>query len=609
MSNIPSIDPRLFLLRRLDRPPLDRRSRTRPTVGPRMLVPEATRRDLTPPIESRLMRMTHGSIRAVMVVVVLAAERGGVVNIDEFEEISSFSPTGNTGSFYISPRVEPVKRKTPKDSVITLLRKDKGHIRHWPDFLSYRIDRSYPRVFVSDFYIPLEDHSPEPPSDSNKKKDSSHKKKDLTPLKKKSEPVRSQAREAPVVKFNLDVVDSDEELELPEAAPVVETEGLRPEKAPINHGRGKGTMTGGLFADSRRAEAARLEREKQKEALRRTQKEEEKRKKGEAEAKKKKRPEEERRTTKPALEKKRSAQEALGSGDRVEKMLAGYNFLSDAWYASDQKNRNLNTQNGELVSESNRSKEARCKAEQEVTKLKDLLNHSEQMNGDLIAKEDVLNSKVAALTSALAEAEEIKKKEMSRVEDEVAELKSSSKDAVARAVGEAKRRAKDKLRRSLEIMEERSRAQTEVDRLASLANQVVGTIRRMDKAAKDEAPIDAAKKEKLKARLVTCNAEADKIVHPPLPVDSSDDEEVEPRRNVALDISLSDSSDDEAERTEVEGVAEPDGAEKAVATDATYAADVADVADAVDGATGEPIAPLFSQPDANLEEREPEVAS
>ncbi|KFK40862.1 hypothetical protein AALP_AA2G051300 [Arabis alpina] len=83
-------------------------------------------------------------------------------------------------------------------------------------------------------------------------------------------------------------------------------------------------------------------------------------------------------------------------------MFASYNFLSDAWYASDQKNRKLNTQIGELVAELNRSLEARRNAELEVD----------------------------ALTSALAEAEEIKRKEVSRVEGEVAELNSSSKDAV-----------------------------------------------------------------------------------------------------------------------------------------------------------------------------------
>ncbi|KFK26054.1 hypothetical protein AALP_AA8G197200 [Arabis alpina] len=144
-----------------------------------------------------------------------------------------------------------------------------------------------------------------------------------------------------------------------------------------------------------------------------------------------------------------------------------------------------------------------------------------------------------------------RRREVSRVEGEVAELKSSSKDAVARAVREAKE-TRYNLRRCLEIMEERSRAQTEVDCLASLASQVVGAIRRMDKAAKEGSSIDAAKKEKLEARLVAYTAEADQIVLPPLPVDSSDDEGVEPSRNVSLDISSMNSSEDEAERTEVD---------------------------------------------------------
>ncbi|KFK39181.1 hypothetical protein AALP_AA3G210700 [Arabis alpina] len=303
-------------------------------------------------------------------------------------------------------------------------------------------------------------------------------------------------------------------------------------------------------------------------------------------------------------------------------MLAGYNFLSDVWYASDQKNRKLNVQNGELVTESNRSLEARREAELEVE----------------------LESKVTALTLALAEAEEVKKNEVSQIEGEVAELKSSSKDAVARAVEEAKKRAKDKICRSLEVMEERSRAQTEVDRLASLASQVVGPIRRMDKAAKEGAPIDAAKKEKLEARFAAYTAEADQIVLPSLHVDSSDDEEAEPRWNVALNISLSDSSDEEAERTEVygrmsvagkipaltraeieevtsgeaqdrmdqlelelfegeaEGNAELAGAEELATTKEPVAAEESAATDVVDAATVEPIAPLF--PDSNHEEQE-----
>ncbi|KFK23323.1 hypothetical protein AALP_AAs74635U001300 [Arabis alpina] len=174
-------------------------------------------------------------------------------------------------------------------------------------------------------------------------------------------------------------------------------------------------------------------------------------------------------------------------------MLACYNFLSDAWYASDKKKRKLNTQNGELVAESNRSLEARCKAEQELVKFKDLLDHSQRMNIDLIAEQDALNSRVTDLTSALAEAEEMKKKE------------------------------------------------------------VVGAIRRIEKATKDGVPVDIAKKEKLEARLAGYNAEAESIVLTPIPDDSSDDEEVKPARDLALDISYTESSDDEAERIDLHG--------------------------------------------------------
>ncbi|KFK24473.1 hypothetical protein AALP_AAs67063U000100 [Arabis alpina] len=234
-------------------------------------------------------------------------------------------------------------------------------------------------------------------------------------------------------------------------------------------------------------------------------------------------------------------------------MLAGYNFLSYARYDLDQKNRKLNTQNGELVAESSRSKEARTRAESEVVKFKDLLSHSQQMNGELIASRDKLSSKFAALTSALAKAEEAKKDEVSRIDGEVADIRSSSKDAVARAVEEVRRKAKDKLRRSIEIMEGRSKAQTEVDCLASLVSQVTGAIRRMKKAVKDGVPIDAAKKEKLEAHLAAYIAEADSIVFPSLPTDSSDGEETEPKKSVALDSSSSDSSDDEAERIEADG--------------------------------------------------------
>ncbi|KFK34269.1 hypothetical protein AALP_AA5G123000 [Arabis alpina] len=353
------------------------------------------------------------------------------------------------------------------------------------------------------------------------------------------------------------------------------------------------------LAESRRAEEARLEKRWQKEEAKRKLKDEEGKKKAEADAKRKKRADEENGKAKSATEKKRLAQEALGSGDRVEKvarfnttgipvevdhlysggldflspsfddssssdpdtrfamsaisMLVGYNFLSNARNALDQKNRKLNTQNGELVAESSRSKEAQKKAESEVAKFKDLLNHSQQMNDELIASRNELSSKVAALTSALGEAEEAKKDEVSQIDGEVAELRSSSKDAVARAVEETKRKAKDKLRRSIEIMEERSRAQTKVDRLASLASQVVGAIRRMEKAGKEGVPIDAAKNEKLEARLASYTAEVNQIILRPLPTDTFDDEEPEPRKNVALDISSSDSSDEEAERTEADG--------------------------------------------------------
>ncbi|KFK22097.1 hypothetical protein AALP_AAs68002U000100, partial [Arabis alpina] len=206
--------------------------------------------------------------------------------------------------------------------------------------------------------------------------------------------------------------------------------------------------------------------------------------------------------------------------------------------------------------------------------------------------------------------------------------RSSSKDAVARAIEEAKKKAKDKLRRSIEIMEERSKSQTEVDRLASLASQVVGAIRRMEKAAKDGVPIDAAKKEKLEAPLASYTAEADSIVLPSLPSDYSDDEEVEPKKSVALDISSSDSSDEEGERSEVDGrssvagktpaltLAEIEETKNAEAEDGnqlrvelfgdqseaegdageTAAAEEHASIDtpAVDAATGEPIAPLFA---------------
>ncbi|KFK29214.1 hypothetical protein AALP_AA7G104100 [Arabis alpina] len=564
--------------------------------------------------------------------------------------------------------VEPVKKKTPKDSVITLLQKNKDHIHHWPDFLSFQIARNYPRFSSGDFYIPLEDNSSDLPPDSNKKNSSSQKRKSSTPAKKKTKPAQTRPKESPMVKLNLDVVDSDEELELPRADRPAEREGLRPEKAPITLGRGKGMM-GGLLSDSRRAEEARLEKERQKEESRRKLRDEEKKKKAEeAEVRMTKRVGEKGDKDKPSLEKKRSAKEALGSGNRVEKVArfntTGLPVELDHMYtgaivrAGDAEEQSssphdfvfdfrggLNTQNSELVSESNRPKEARCKAEREAVKFKDLLDHSQQVNNNLIVERDVLISKVGALTSVLAEADEVKKGEVSRIEGEVsriegevAELKSASKDAVARAVGEAKKRAKDKLWRSLEIMEERSRAQTEVDRLASLASQVVGVIRRMDKAAKEGVPTDAANKEKLEARLAAYTAEADQIVLPPIPEDSSDDEGVEPTRGLALDISSAESSEDEAERAEIDGrmtvagkthaltraeieeavngdthdgmnqfelqggdvedVIEHAGTEELVVTETVDA-----TTEAVDAATGEPIASLFSLPDPNPDEQ------
>ncbi|KFK22418.1 hypothetical protein AALP_AAs74289U000100, partial [Arabis alpina] len=369
------------------------------------------------------------------------------------------------------------------------------------------------RPFAGDFYLPLEDNSPEVERGSNKKVGSSQRKKSSTPLKKKI--VQPRSKKASMVKLNLDVVDSDEEFELPKAAPPT---GLRPEKAPITHGRGKGLM-GGLLAESRRAEEARLEREQQKEAAKRKLRAEEK-KKAEAEAKrKKKRADEEKEMAKSIREKKRSAHEALGSGDQAEKvarfntvglpvevdhlyagavvrvgdgdesssspydfvfdfrgggkhisqvplaclqfvrcvrggadflsppevdssssdpdtrfamsavsMLAGYNFLSDARHSLDQRNRELNAQNSELVSESSRLKEARTRAESEVAKLKDLLNHSQGVNGELIASRDDLSSKVDALTLALTEAEEAKKEVESRIEGELNRRRRARRD-------------------------------------------------------------------------------------------------------------------------------------------------------------------------------------
>ncbi|KFK31037.1 hypothetical protein AALP_AA6G059700 [Arabis alpina] len=421
--------------------------------------------------------------------------------------------------------------------------------QHWP-LLHLPTRRVPARVGTQqpgDFCVPLEDNSPEPPSASNKKKDTSR-------AKKKNKLAQTQLWKDPMVKLNLDVVDFDEELKLPKAAVPAEREGLRPEKVPIAHGRGKGMM-GGLLSDSCRAKEARLEKERQKE-LRRKLKEEEKNKEAE--------------------------------------MLAGYNFLSDAWYASDQKNPKLNTQNGELVVESSRLLEARRKAEQEVVKFKDLLDHCQRMNSDLIAEQDVLNSRVADLTSTLVEAEEMKKKEVSRVEGEVAELKSSSKDVIARAVDEVKKKTRSKLKKSLAIMEERSRAQAVVERLASLARQVVGAIRRMEKAAKDRVLIDAAKKEKLEACLAGSDDEAERT-------------EVDGRLTVAgktpaltraeIEEVANDEAEDEADRLELQG-REGEGATEQVGVEERPEIEV------VDAATGEPIVPLFSQREADPEDKE-----
>ncbi|KFK39019.1 hypothetical protein AALP_AA3G190000 [Arabis alpina] len=241
---------------------------------------------------------------------------GHGIRLDDSNDVESSMNSSRVYS--LTPAVEPVKRKTPKDSIITLLRKDKKHIRHWPDFLSHRIARSYPRFSTGDFYLPLEDNSPNAQQGSNKKTSSSQRKKSSTPSKKKTATVQTRPKNSSMVKLNLDVVDSDEEFELPRVDPPTVREGLRPEKALITHGRNKGLM-GGLLEESRRAEEARLERERQKEVAKRKSRAEEK--KGvKAEAKKKKRADKEKEMAKSIKENKRSADEALGSGDRVEKM-------------------------------------------------------------------------------------------------------------------------------------------------------------------------------------------------------------------------------------------------------------------------------------------------
>ncbi|KFK28652.1 hypothetical protein AALP_AA7G027500 [Arabis alpina] len=331
-----------------------------------------------------------------------------------------------------------------------------------------------PGLGHGDFYLPLEDNSPEV------QRGSSQRKKSSTPSKKKT--VQSRPKKTSMVKLNLDVVDSDEEFEAPKTAPPTVREGLRPEKAPITHGRvrvgdGDGSSSSPFdFAFDFRGGGEHI------------------------------------------------SQVPLACLQFVRCVRGGPDFISPP--AVDPSSSDPDTRFAmSAISE----------------------------NGELIASRDDLSSKVDALTSALAEAEEAKKDVESRIEGEVAELRNSSKDAVARAVEEAKKKAKDKLRRSIEIMEERSKAQTEADRLASLASQVVGAIRRMDIAAKDGVAVDAAKKEKLEARLASYTAEADSIVLPSLPTDSSDDEETEPKKGVALDISSSDSSDEEGEKSETGG--------------------------------------------------------
>ncbi|KFK24326.1 hypothetical protein AALP_AAs39112U000100 [Arabis alpina] len=579
-----------------------------------------------------LSQLTHGLIRTMMAVVVLAAEHGGIVNLDEFEEISSFSPIGNSGRFYVSPRggyqlvkehnsqvnrhrwsryfyveigrrtigefsrpiragwnfrpVEPVKRKTPKDSIITLLRKDKKHIRHWPDFLSHRIARSYPRFSTGNdsivfyFRIRLASNPSFLQAEAKKKKRADEEREMAKSIKEKKrsahEALGSGDRVEKVARFN--TVGLPVEVDHLCAGAVVRVgDGDGSSSSPFDfvfdfRGGGKHISQVPLaclqFVRCVRGGPDFL--------------------------------------SPPAVDSSSSDPDTRFAMSAIS-ILAGYNFLSDARYDLDQRNRKLNTQNGDLVSESNRSKEARTRAELEVAKLNDLLNHSQQMNGELIASKDDLSSKVDALTSALAEAEEAKKEEVSRIEGEVAGLRSSSKDDVARAVEEVKKKAKDKLRRSIEIMEGRSRAQTEADRLASLASQV-----------------------------------ADSILLPSLPTDSSDDEETDPTKSVALDFSSSDSSDEEAEKSEVDGrslvagkthaltiaeieeaanveaedvnpltvelfgdqsEAEGDAGETAATEEpASIEAPISVEELAIDAATGELIAPLFA--DSNLEDLE-----
>ncbi|KFK37432.1 hypothetical protein AALP_AA4G256300 [Arabis alpina] len=357
--------------------------------------------------------------------------------------------------------VEPVKRKTPKDSIVTLLRKDKKHIHHWPDFLSHRIARSYPRFSTGDFYLPLEDNSPEVWRGSNKKTGSSQRKKSSTPSKKRT--VQIRPKKTSMVKLNLDVVDSDEEFELPKAAPPTVREGLRPEKAPITHGRGKRLM-GGLLAESRRAEEARLEREQQKEAAKRKSRGEEK-KKVEAEAKKKKRADEEKEMAKSIKEKKRSAHEALGSGDQAEKVArfstVGLPVEVDHLYA------------GAIVRVGN-GDESSSSPDDFVFDFRGGGKHISQVplaclqflrcvRGD----PDFLSPPAVDSSSSDPDT----RFAMSAVSmlagynflSDARYTLDQRNHVVARAVEEAKKKAKDKLRRSIEIMEERSKAQTEED--------------------------------------------------------------------------------------------------------------------------------------------------
>ncbi|KFK24567.1 hypothetical protein AALP_AAs61185U000100 [Arabis alpina] len=131
------------------------------------------------------------------------------------------------------------------------------------------------------------------------------------------------------------------------------------------------------------------------------------------------------------------------------------------------------------------------------------------------------------------------------------------------------------------------------------------------------------------ADLISALAEAEEIKKKE---DSSDDEAVEAGRTDAHDISSAESSDDEAERTEVDGqltVARKTPALTQAEIEEVANEEAEDEADrlelqggegigtvehaeveertevnAVDASTGEPIAPLFSHPKANPQDRE-----